>query len=247
MNNTIGIGNNLEPAMAASSVRPKSACRAWAVTRFLMGLRRVVGSAMARCGIVLVGVAGLLVAGCEELNSGPPSPSPPLNPSIAGSAPVVLGEGDVVKLFFTGVPEYNNSQKIRTDGKLSLPVIGEIQAAGKTLARLQSELSARYKPQLQNAEVVVSLETSGAPVIISGAIAAPGKFLFDRPTTLLEAIMGAGGFTDYAKKRKVRLIRVVNGQYHTEIYDMSKWLTGGITPVVYVKNGDLIHVPQSNW
>ena len=60
--------------------------------------------------------------------------------------------------------------------------------------------------------------------------------------------MGAGGFTDFAKKRQVRLIRVVNGQYHTQVYDMSKGLTdGSTTPVVYIKGGDVIYVPQSNW
>ena len=178
-------------------------------------------------------------------------PAPPagayVSPPVPASGPVILGEGDVVRIFFPGAAEYNNSQKIRADGKLSLPLIGEVHAAGKTLTRFQSELSSRYQSKLQNAEVVVSLEASGAPVIISGGVASPGRFAFDRPTTLLEAIMGAGGFTDFARKKQVRLIRVVNGQYLTEIYDLSRGLSGGTTPVVYVKGGDLIHVPQSNW
>lgn len=246
MNNKIGIGNKMGHAMAAPVAR-ESDRGAASGPGFLSGVRRVLGLALARCGIVLVGVAGLLASGCEEMNSGPPAPVPPPNRPGEASAPVILREGDVVRLFFPGAAEFNTTQKIRTDGKLSLPMIGEIQAAGKTVTRLQSELSAKYKPELQNTEVVVFLDASGAPVIISGAVAAPGKFLFDRPTSMLEAIMGAGGFTDYAKKRKVRLIRVVNGQYHTEIYDMSRGLTGGQTPVVYVKGGDVIYIPQSNW
>jgi polysaccharide export outer membrane protein len=198
---------------------------------------------MALCMMTLAGAAGLLLTGCEDVNSGPQLP--PIHAS--GSGPVTLGEGDVIKLFFPGASEYSSSQKVRTDGKLSLPLVGEIQAAGKTLPRLQAELTERYKPKLQNSEVVVSLDASGSPVIISGAIASPGKFLFERPTTLLEAIMGAGGFTDYAKRKKVRLIRLVNGQYHTDIYDMSGGLNGRPTPVVYVKGGDVVYIPQSNW
>jgi polysaccharide export outer membrane protein len=171
----------------------------------------------------------------------------PAQAAAPATGPVTLSEGDTIKIFFPGAPEYNNIQKIRSDGKISLPLIGETQAAGKTLSRLQSDLSARYKAQLQNAEVVVSLEASGTPVIISGAVAAPGKFQFDRPTTFLEAIMGAGGFTDFARKKRVRVIRVVNGRYQTETYDMSKGLIGGMTPLVYVKGGDVIYVPESTW
>lgn len=196
--------------------------------------------ALAWCGMVL---AGLLLNGCEELDSTTkPARLPETQPMP--SSPVVLSEGDMVKLFFPGAPEFNNSQKIRTDGKLSLPLAGEVQAAGKTLPRLQSELSARYKSELPNPEVVVSLEAGGKPVILSGAVAKPGPFVFDRQTTLLEAIMGAGGFTEFARTKKVRLIRVVNGQYQTETYDMSRGLTGGTTPVVYVKGGDLVYVPE---
>ena len=199
---------------------------------------------IARSGLSLVLTASLFVSGCESPNSG----QPVRVSNTAAMGPVVLGEGDIVRLFFPGATEYNTAQKIRTDGKISLPLIGETQAAGKTLSHLQSDLAARYKKaELQNSEVVVSLEASGKPVIISGAVASPGKMLLERPTTLLEAIMGAGGFRDFAKKRKVKLIRVVNGQYQTQVYDMSHGTDGGATPFVLLQGGDIIEVPLSNW
>jgi polysaccharide biosynthesis/export protein len=248
MNNSNGIGTKPGRPAAGFLVESGSMSGAGAASGILTGRGQVLERAIARCVIAFAGLLALLVTGCEELNSsGPPPPVPPDNSSNVASGPVKLAEGDVVKLFFPGVPEYNSTQKIRTDGKLSLPLIGEVHAAGRTLAALQADLTARYKPKLQNAEVVVSLETSGTPVIISGAVASPGKFVLDRRTTLLEAIMGAGGFTDYARKKKVRLIRVVNGQYQTWVYDMSGGLTGKPTPLVYVKGGDLVHVPLSNW
>jgi polysaccharide export outer membrane protein len=203
----------------------------------------VAGRLVTGSGLVLAALASLFVSGCESPGSGRP-----VQVSNVATGPVVLGEGDIVRLFFPGATEYNTTQKIRTDGKISLPLVGEVQAAGKTLIRLQSDLVARYKKaELQNAEVVVSLEASGKPVIISGAVASPGKILLERPTTLLEAIMGAGGFRDFAKKRQVRLIRVVNGQYHTEVYDMSHSTDGGTTPFVQLQGGDIIEVPLSNW
>jgi polysaccharide export outer membrane protein len=236
MKNTIHTSNEIE----GGAPGPRRVARA---TKAGPGfLRRLSGRAGAGCGIA-VGAAILLLSGCT-------TPVPPAAPEVVSeprTSPVVLREGDVVKCFFPGAAEFSNVQKIRTDGKLSMPMIGEIQAAGKTVSRLQAELSHRYKSELQNTEVVVSLESGGLPVIISGGVGAPGKFLFDRPTTLLEAIMSAGGFTDYARKRKVSLIRMENGRYQTIIYDMSRGLKGGPTPVVYVRGGDVIHVPLSTW
>src|SRR6187401_3238488 len=72
--------------------------------------------------------------------------------SLSGQAEVpkhvILASGDVVKLTFSAAPELNQSQKIRTDGKLSLPLVGEVDAAGKTVGQLQSELIQVYKSQL---------------------------------------------------------------------------------------------------
>ena len=161
--------------------------------------------------------------------------------------PLTLEEGDVIKMFFPGAVEYSGSQKIRTDGNITLPLLGEIRVAGKTISQVQKDLSDKYKNQLQNSEVVVSIEASGKPVIISGGVVSPGKFTFDRPTTLLEAIMGAGGFKDFAKANKVSVIRLVNGVYRTDVFDMSQGLNGGEVPVVYINNGDMVHIPLSSW
>jgi polysaccharide export outer membrane protein len=138
----------------------------------------------------------------------------------------------------------SSSQKIRSDGKISLAMIGETRAAGLTLPQLQDSLTALYKPQLQNPSVVVTLEMSANAVLISGEVNAPGRKVFERPTTLLEAIMEAGGFTEFANKRKVRIIRVEGGQYRTEVVDMSGALKGESTDVVYVRGGDIINVSE---
>src|SRR6266581_7077580 len=106
---------------------------------------------------------------------------------------VILASGDVVKLTFSSAPELNQSQKVRVDGKLSLPLVGEVDAAGKTIGQLQSELVELYKPQLKTPEVTVSLEGSTTTVTVSGAVGKPGRIVFERPTTVFQAIMEAGG------------------------------------------------------
>ncbi len=110
--------------------------------------------------------------------------------------------------------------------------------------QLQLELSNLYKTQLQNSDVIVTLETRALPVVISGAVQKPGKVIFDRPATVLEAIMQAGGFTPEADLKKVLLIRIVHGQHYSKIFDLRAVLQGQPTPAVYVSSGDVIYVPE---
>ena len=82
---------------------------------------------------------------------------------VGATTPVVLGPGDVVRITFTAAPDYNQTQKIRADGKISLPQVGEVVAAGKTLAQFESQLKAVYKDQIKNTDVVVTLDSAVHP------------------------------------------------------------------------------------
>lgn len=98
------------------------------------------------------------------------------------------------------------------------------------------------KSQLQDNEVLVTLETRTLPVVVSGAVQKPGKIVFERPTTVLEAIMEAGGFTPEADLKKVSIIRIVKGEHYTQIFDLRLILRGKPTPAVHVSSGDVIYV-----
>jgi len=160
---------------------------------------------------------------------------------------VILASGDVVKLTFSSAPELNQSQKVRADGKLSLPLIGEVDVAGKTVGQLQGDLIQLYKPQLKTPEVTVSLEASVTTVTVSGAVAKPAKFTFERPTTVFQAIMEAGGPNEYGNLGHVRLHRIVNGVQKSQVFDLHGMLKGEDTKPFYVRDGDVIYVPQSTF
>jgi protein involved in polysaccharide export with SLBB domain len=190
----------------------------------------------------LTGVAALVLALLTACQTATQTPLPE---QPTAQTPVNLAPGDVVKLAFVGAPELNQSQKIRADGKLSLPLVGEVAAAGKTLVGFQSELIRLYKPQLRNSDVVVTLERGTAEVVVSGNVKKPGKLTFDRPTTVFQAIMEAGGVGEYGNLKKVHLIRIVNGEQLTQVVDLKPALSGKSTSALYVKDGDVIYVPQS--
>jgi len=189
-----------------------------------------------------VGILTLLVfahVGCQTEKGG----------SLSGQAEVpkhvTLASGDVVKLTFAAAPELNQAQKIRTDGKLSLPLIGEVDASGKTVGQLQAELIQLYKSQLKTPDVTVSMEASVTSVTVSGAVSKPGKLAFERPTTVLQAVMEAGGPSEFGTLKRVRLMRVVNGVYKSQVMDLHD-LSKEVKPF-YVRDNDVIYVPQSTF
>ena len=163
---------------------------------------------------------------------------------LTSQTPSYLVAGDVVKISFPAAPELNQTQKIGADGTLSLPLIGEVAVAGKTVGQVQADLARLYKPQLQDNEVLVSLDTRAVPVVVSGAVQKPGKIVFERPATVLEAIMEAGGFTPVADLKKVSLIRIVRGEHETQIVDLRNVLKGKPIPAIYCSGGDVIFVPE---
>jgi polysaccharide biosynthesis/export protein len=178
----------------------------------------------------------LLCTGCQ----GPKK----FSQELTSRTPSYLVAGDTVRISFPAAPELNQTQKISSDGSLSLPLIGEVAASGKTVGELQVELARPYKPQLQDNEVLVTLDTRAVPVVVSGAVQKPGKIVFERPATVLEAIMEAGGFTPEADLKKVSLIRIVKGEHETQIVDLRPVLQGKPTPAIYCSGGDVIYVPE---
>lgn len=182
-------------------------------------------------------IATLFSAGCRSASTLPPD-------AMIPSPPVILSPGDSVKLTFPGAPELNQSQKIRADGKLSLPQIGEVNAAGKSLPQFQSELVRLYR-SLRNSDILVTLESGVMQVFVSGAVHKPGKLSFDRPTTILQVIAEVGGASEFGSLKKVRVIRLENGQQRVHILDLRSAMKGAVTGAFYIRNGDIITVPQS--
>jgi len=195
----------------------------------------------AACNIAAITLAILVMfagAACQNASHGN-------FPTGAVETPSTLVPGNIIKVEFTGAPELDQSQLIRSDGKITLPLVGEVMAAGKTFSQFQSELAALYKVQLKNSEVTISLESGASPaVVIDGSVNRPGSIPCDKPLTAFDAIMEAGGFTEDANLRNVRLYRRVNGEFVCKIMDMRAVANGGVVPAEPVQGGDIIVVSE---
>lgn len=219
MNKDKWVGNGVSARVARSSAR----CRIWRERKLFLLL-----------GAFLL---LLLFPSCQTGGGTTGDSSAPTN--------VTMSAGDTIKISFVGAPEFNQTQKIRADGKVGLPLVGEVKASGKTLPDFQNELIRLYKPQLRNSDLLVTLESGAGQVVVSGAVGKPGKLEFDRPTTVFQAIMEAGGISQYGNLKKVRIVRIVNGEQQSEVMDLTGTLKGRASQAVYVKDGDVIVVPES--
>lgn len=186
----------------------------------------------------LIAIVALACAGCQT--KWPALPYPP-GPHTA----VRLSPGDTIKIAFAENADLDQTEKIRRDGKVSLPLIGEVQAAGKRIMDFQNQLIGRYDEHLDNPDVLVTLENSPATVIISGFGGNPGKVEFDRPTTVYQAIMESGGVGDYGSLSNIHLTRIINGVQRTESLNLRSLIRGQPTQPEYVQDGDVIYIGRS--
>lgn len=187
--------------------------------------------------------AVLSSVGCGGMSSAPVVPAEAYASKPSGN----LAAGDEISVSFSGAPELNTKQKIQPNGRVSLPTVGDVSAAGNTINGLQQSLTSRYQSHLQDPTVLVSLESAAAGIYLSGEVLRPGKIPLDRPMTAFEAIMEAGGFSRFANPKQVIVVRTQKGKQQRYVLNMNDTLSGMENAPFYVRPFDVIYVKQSVW
>jgi polysaccharide export outer membrane protein len=162
----------------------------------------------------------------------------------------LLGPEDVLEITVWKNQDLSRTTAIRPDGLISLPIIGDVQAAGLTANTLATQIAERLKQFVANPAVSVSVkEINSYSIFVLGEVTKPGKYQLKSFTTVLQAISMAGGFTEFAKKSKLHVVRnQPNGDRRLhEIYipvRYSDLVAGQGTPANFVlKSGDTVVVP----
>jgi polysaccharide export outer membrane protein len=131
-----------------------------------------------------------------------------LSPTKPHDDGFVIGNGDVLAINVWKQPDLSRSIPVRSDGKISLPLIGEVQATGQTPLKLEAELASKFQPYLAEPEVTVIVEQINSQKFnILGKVAKPGSYSLTNPTTVLDAIALAGGCRDFAKQKSIYILR----------------------------------------
>ncbi|MBI5788218.1 MAG: polysaccharide biosynthesis/export family protein, partial [Candidatus Schekmanbacteria bacterium] len=128
-----------------------------------------------------------------------------------------LGPEDVIEISVWKEPELTKQIVVRPDGKITYPLIGEIQAAGLTVKDLQKEISKRLEKFVTDANVtVILLKAQHYKIYVTGKVNKPGDFIVGRPTTVMQAIAMAGGLTPFAAPGSIAILRHAGGK--EEVY-----------------------------
>lgn len=119
-----------------------------------------------------------------------------------------IGAGDIIGIQVWREPELNVKQTVRPDGKISMPLLGDVVATGLTPVQIREKLTAELKEYVLNPNIMVEvLQVRSKKYTITGEIGRPGSYPLTAPTTVIDALTGAGGFRDFANRKKIVIIR----------------------------------------
>jgi polysaccharide biosynthesis/export protein len=151
-------------------------------------------------GVALL--AGPSAAGAQE-----PAPHSSIA-SHPGAPTYRIGAGDVLQVFVWKEPDLTREVTVRIDGKISVALLGDVQAAGSTPSELADEITRQLKRFVGTPMVTVGVvQPRSTRFFVLGQVARPGEFPMPGPTTVVQALAVAGGFRDYAKTDEIVIVR----------------------------------------
>jgi len=163
--------------------------------------------------------------------------------ALFGQSEYRLGPEDVIEVFVWKQPELSTTVVIRPDGKVSLPLLGELEATSKTAMQLQEEVTKRLLQYVSDPMVNVIVKEINSPKLsVLGQVNKPDRYPIRQRLTVLDAIALAGGFTDFAKRDKVTIIRNSGSDKLRIQVNLKKVVQDGRGEVYYVEPLDTIYV-----
>jgi polysaccharide biosynthesis/export protein len=178
---------------------------------------------------------------------GEASTAPGPTPMTGAVAPItsdyVIGPGDVLQITVWKNDTLSRSLPVRPDGKISMPLLHDIQAAGLTAMQLRDKIATALGEFMPNPEVAVSVtDVRSMRISILGEVAKPGVLELRGQTTILEAIAMAGGFKDFASPSKITVIRIDEGKTKRIRFNYNKAI-GSDEENLVLRSGDVVVVP----
>lgn len=156
-----------------------------------------------------------------------------------------IGADDVLSIVFWRDKELTAEVTVRPDGKISLPLLNDVQASGLTPAQLKDRIVEESKKYVEDPNVtVVVKQINSRKVFITGEVRKPGPYLLTAPTTVLQMISIAGGLADFAKSEKIMVVRTEAGKPISYKFNYKQVIEGKkLAQNIELKPGDTIIIP----
>lgn len=156
-----------------------------------------------------------------------------------------IGPQDLLRIDVWKEAEISRTAPVRPDGKISLPLLNDIQAAGLTPMQLSTVIAEGLKKYVQNPQVTVSVaEINSRRVYVTGEVTKPGAFPLLPDMTVLQALSGSGGFTQFAKLKGIYVLRMENGKQVKHPFNYKDVVSGKAAEQnILLQPGDVVVVP----
>jgi polysaccharide export outer membrane protein len=191
-------------------------------------------------------LAGLLTACAKE----PGYPPAPAKAASAAGWMYLLGPGDSVNVFVWGNPEVSGSFPIRPDGKMTMNLVEDLPASGKTPTQLAREIEKVLGRYIQDPIVTVIVGGGVGPysqqIRVLGEASKPQTLVYREDMSLVDVMISVGGLSDFADGNQASILRIVDGkpqQFSVRLEDLVK--EGDISANVEMRPGDLLIIPES--
>lgn len=193
--------------------------------------------------------AMLVAVGCSDERTLPAAAITASPASYANASDYRIGSGDVLNIVVWHNAEVSGPAPVRPDGRISLPLVGDVVAAGKKPMDLADELKDKLKPYIKDPLVTVTptqfLGPFSRQIRVIGEAVQPRAIAFSTNMTLLDVMIAVGGLTRYADGDRAVIVRVENGAqqtYHVHLDSLIR--DGDVTQNVAMQPGDILIVPQ---
>jgi polysaccharide biosynthesis/export protein len=205
----------------------------------------------ARSIAVLLGVAFATSAVAAQAQAPAPAQAPnggevPSSRATVSPKDYRLMPGDKLRVEVYKDNQLSQSLQVRPDGKVTLPLLGDIVATDLTPIQLRDRIATGLKDYINNPVVtVIVVEASPAMVYVMGEVAQPGSIPMRGPMTILQALAMAGGFREFANTKDIRILRKTSGilsSVETIRFNYNDAVKGSAAPV-FLSPGDMIVVP----
>lgn len=168
---------------------------------------------------------------------------PPVRP---GAETYVVGPPDQLLITILPDPVIERTAVVRPDGKISIDLIGDVQASGRTVEEIARDIEQRVTRFKRDARATVSVSASQSlQVTVFGEVRDPGTFPLTSETRVAEAIGLRGGTTIYGSKRKIRLIRTNGETTRVFVIDLDGIQDGDLSSNMMMRGGDMVVVPPN--
>ena len=199
-------------------------------------------------GLVVLGAAAssVFAQGAPKAANAPTSTTAPAGVEVPPG--YVIGVQDSLDVIVWKDQEMSaQGVVVRPDGKISLPLVNELQAAGLTVEQLREAITKGAEKYVQEPTVsVVVKQINSLSVSIVGQVAKTGPYPLLRPTTVVELISQAGGVAEYAQTKNIRINRTENGKQVSKVFNYKDFLKGkpaALAQNIELKPGDIVTVP----